>query len=123
MGRKIFGLLFVFLFSVSLYAIEGTYSVSGFDPYEKKPYTGTVEITKGQNGIYQAHWTLNLDPPEYTGTGLMHKDQISFVYQSSAPREGGEVGLQVYTIKKGKLEGNFVYYNGTMVGTETLTKR
>ena len=64
MSKTIWGLAIACLYSVSLNAsdIEGTYNVTGFDPYEKKSYKGTVEISKNANNVYQAHWTLNLDP-------------------------------------------------------------
>ena len=125
MKKMIAGFLFASLSAVSLNAkdIEGSYDVTGFDPYEKKSYTGTVEITKGANDVYQAQWTLNLVPKSYKGTGLKNKDEVSFIYQASLPRERGEVGLQVYAIKGNKLEGRFVYADGSLIGNETLTKK
>lgn len=125
MKKIVLGVILAFIGSITLNAqnFEGIYKVKGFDPYEKKSYAGTVEITKDDNDVYRAQWTLDLDPPNYTGTGLKNRDQLIFVYQSSTPRPGGKVGLQIYTIKKNKLEGNFVYYDGSLVGTEILTKQ
>ncbi len=123
MKKMLLALVSTCLLSLSLYAIEGTYSVKGYDPYEKKAYTGKIEITKKDNGVYQAKWVLDLAPKEYTGTGLMTGNQVNFVFESSSSRTGGGIGLQNYTISGDTLQGPFVYYNKPLVGTETLTKK
>jgi len=123
MKKSILNWIAAWLCAASLHAIEGIYDVKGYDPYEKKPYTGTIEITKDDNDVYQAKWVLDVAPSNYIGTGLKIKDQVSFIYQSIPEKIGGEVGLQIYMIEKDKLEGPFVYYKGALVGKETLTKK
>jgi hypothetical protein len=116
----------VFVFSclttLSLQAIEGTYNVSGVDPVQKA-YTGTVTIKKGDNDVYQAEWTLSLQPSKYVGTGLKNNDEVNFVYGATDPKVKSVAGLQMFSIKKDKLEGEFVDWGGSLVGRETLTKQ
>lgn len=107
--------------ATSAYAIEGSYNVSGNDPYEKTNYKGTVEITKDKNDVYQAKW--NIDGEETLGTGLKTDNMISFGFKVSDVAKSKEQGVVVYKIGKDSLDGSFVYLGQSLVGKEKLVKR
>ncbi len=124
MKKAMLAAFFLVFGSFSLQAVEGTYQVSGFDPYTNKSYTGTATITRGENEIYQGEWNLSLDPAKYLGKGLRDNDQISFLCQPEGLPFGPDVTtLQIYRITGDKLEGNFMIYGGSLVGHETLIKK
>ena len=114
-------LILSFLTVITGYAFEGTYDVSGNDPYEKMDYTGSVTIKKDKNDVYQAKWVITEGGKQYkyNGTGLKEdNDTISFAYQG-----GSETGLQMYTRKDDQtLEGPYVILDKNLVGIETITK-
>lgn len=108
--------------ATSIYGIEGSYTVSGSDPYwEKTDYAGTVEITKDKNDVYQARWVVEGD--ESLGTGLKMDNTISFVFRAPENAKRKEEGVIVYKIKKNILEGSFVYLGQSLVGKEKLVKK
>lgn len=114
---------FIGLFASSmLYGIEGTYSGSGTDPYEKKTYSVTATFTQDANGVIQATWEEleNGQKTSYAGTGLKQSDSVSFTYQNK--NNLSDCGLQTYKIKNDTLEGRFVELGKNLVGEELLTK-
>ncbi len=114
------------LASLSLYGdIDGKYSVSGSDPYNKgRLYTGSVTISKDQNGVYQASWVLLESGKEFRdiGTGIKTGDQVSFAFKNTPGQADEYQGLQIYTIKGDTLEGPFVFIGKNLVGAEKLIK-
>lgn len=108
----------------SLMAIEGTYKVNGYDPYFKMSYSGTVIITKDQNEVYQASWTITEGDKEYKdiGTGIKLGDTVSFVFKSAPGQQTKDEGVQVYKIGKESLEGPFVLLGQNLAGKEKLQK-
>src|ERR1700722_16346817 len=107
MQKLFMSFIAICLYTVSLSAaVEGTYSLTGYDPYAKLSYTGTLTITKGQNEVYFANWIGKAGNENWSGkgNGFMVNDQLSFIYQSSA----NEFGLQQYKITGDHLEGPFV---------------
>lgn len=112
------------IFAGSLTAIEGNYDVTGFDPYDNKPYTGTVSIKKDKNDVYQASWNIVEEGKKFTysGTGLKTDNQVSFTYRNTSPGQD-ELGLQIYKISDKALEGPFVYLNKNLIGKEKLVKK
>lgn len=99
--------------------IPGIYDVTGFDPLTG-PYTGTAVIT--QNGdIYNGVWTF----PDPSGpiveinTGFIQDGVLTFVYVFE-----GTPGAISYEIPHhhGHLEGIWVSFEGTALGTESLKK-
>jgi hypothetical protein len=120
--KKFIAVLSAIVFcAVSGYAIEGSYNVSGFDPYENTSYQGTMEITKDKNDVFQAKWVI--DGSICLGTGLKTGHMVSFVFKSPATEKQQEEGVQVYKIEKDTLEGPFVYLGKSLVGKEKLTKK
>lgn len=123
---KTFGMLFaVCLTGGALYAaVEGTYSVTGNDPYGKNSYTGTVVITKDKNEVYQAKWTFEEAGKTYhdIGTGIKRNKEISFIFKNAPGQQEEYEGVQVYRIKSDILEGPFVVLNENLVGNEKLVK-
>jgi hypothetical protein len=108
--------------AVSGYAIEGSYNVSGSDPYwEQKEYKGTVEITKDKNDVFQAKWVI--DGNVSMGTGLKTGNMVSFIFKSPESEKKQEEGVVVYKIEKNVLEGSFVYLGKSLVGKEKLEKK
>lgn len=124
MIKAIVTLMFMFLVGISLHAIEGTYNVTGYDPYEKESYTGTLVIFKGKNGVYEANWILKEGGKQYqnVGTGLVRGNQASFVFKTPPGEREIEEGLQLYTIEGDTLEGPFVLLNKNLIGHEKLEK-
>ncbi len=120
--KKLIG-LFLILAS-SLKAIEGNYDLTGYDPYDKKPYTGTIAITKDKNEVYQASWNITEEGQKftYTGTGLKRGGEVSFVFRNTSAGQD-ELGLQIYKISDKTLEGPFVLLNKNLVGSEKLIKK
>jgi hypothetical protein len=114
--KKILTTLIFALSATSGYAIEGCYTVSGFDPYWKKSeYKGEVEITKDKNDVYQAKWVVG--DIVSLGTGLKTNNMVSFVFTSPEP------GVIVYKIDNDTLNGSFVYLGKSLIGNEKLQKK
>ena len=114
---------FLFL-AGSLCAIEGKYEVTGFDPYDNKPYSGFVTIDKDKNEVFQARWEIVEAGEKFTyiGTGLKNGGGVSFAYKNGAG-EKEEIGLQYYKIEGNGLEGPFVYIGKNLIGQEKLVKK
>jgi len=110
----------------SFAAIEGTYIVSGEDPYEKQPYTGTATISRGgQNGVFQISWVFD-NGEKYEGTGLTSGgDEVSFAFKQTNARETSKplIGLQLYKIDGNVLKGLWVLLDNSLLGTEELIKK
>ena len=121
MKKLIFGLMLTT--SACLVAdISGTYDVSGWDPYEKEAYTGTVIITKDQNNVYQGNWNLN-DGEKYQGTGLIGEKDATFIFVGGDPGQEVLQGVQYYSFEEENLNGAWVLINQNLVGSEKLQKR
>jgi hypothetical protein len=112
------------LSAIAAYCFEGTYDVSGNDPYDKMDYSGSLTIKKDKNAVYQTKWVLKEGGKQYryNGTGLSLDDKtISFIYKDS--QTGSEEGLQIYMRKDEQtLEGPFVILDKNLVGKETITQ-
>lgn len=102
----------------SLFAVEGTYNVSGQDPYEKAPYTGTAVITKNKD-VYQGQWSFD-DGEKYVGTGLKSGDEVSFIFQKEDKTLSG---VQIYKIDGATLSGSWVLLGKSLIGTEKMQKQ
>lgn len=101
--------------------IEGNYSVSGNDPYEKNTYTGTATIKKDKNEVFQITWNFN-DGSKNTGTGLLSGSELSVVFSDSNEANKQFIGLQIYKITDAGMEGTWVLLNQSLIGSEKLTK-
>jgi len=108
-----------------LYGIEGTYSVTGNDPYGKNSYSGTAVITKDKNEVYQGRWDFEEGGKKYndTGTGIKRNNEVSFIFKNASGQDEEYEGVQVYRIKGDILEGPFVLLNKNLVGNEKLVKQ
>jgi hypothetical protein len=117
--------LFAFVCSSSLLAIEGKYSVTGYDPYNKMSYSGTAVITKDKNNVYQINWTYNEGGEIYRdkGTGIKMNDIVSFIFKNAEGEKSSDEGVQVYKVKNDILEGPYVLLGQNLVGTEKLKKQ
>jgi hypothetical protein len=124
MIKNIFTAAILTLSAVSAFAFDGDYTVSGYDPYDKMDYTGSLSIIKDKN-VYQAKWTIKEGGKQYkyVGTGLkIDDDTISFLFKDAAGVE--EDGLQVYMRTDDQtLQGPFVLINKNLIGTETVKLR
>lgn len=109
----------VLAYSSALCAIEGIYQVQGYDPYEKKNYSGEAVITKDENGVYQGTW--NEDGKKFMGTGLKTDNSFSFIFANEESPE--EAGLVVYKIEGANLKGPWVTLGKSLIGSETLTSK
>src|SRR5690242_1026931 len=102
------------------FAFEGNYELTGYDPYDKMDYTGSLTIIKDKN-VYQAKWVIREGGKhyKYLGTGLkIDDDTISFLFKETS---GAEEGLQVYVRTDDQtLQGPFVILDKNMIGTETI---
>lgn len=118
--KKMAACLFtLYSFTLSLAAFEGTYSVEGWDPYEKEKYTGTAVITKKEADVYDAKWTL--DNTVYRGTGIQLGDQISFAFTGNE-LDTDATGVQVYQKQEDNTyTGTWVLMGETLVGKEKIT--
>ncbi len=108
--------------SAAFCAVEGTYTGSGTDPYEKTTYTVTATFTKDKNGVYQVTWDEMEKGKKflYKGTGLEQNGLISFVFQNA--EDNTDIGIQVYKINGDTLEGRYVEFNKNLVGDEKLSR-
>lgn len=106
------------LTTCSLFAIEGAYTISGQDPYEKAPYTGTAVITK-EGDVYQGQWSFD-DKEKYVGTGLKNGNEVSFIFQKDDKTLSG---VQVYKIDGTTLSGPWVLLGKSLIGTEKMQKQ
>jgi len=106
-----------------LAVIDGTYSVSGYDPGATTPYTGTAEIMKAQDA-YNIKWDLLSNGKKFLnlGTGVQMGNTVSFVFKSGPDEKETYEGVQLYKIKGDTLEGPFVLYGETTLGQETLKR-
>jgi hypothetical protein len=113
------------LITVSLFAIEGKYTLTGNDPYNKMSYTGTAEITKDKNNVYQIKWTFNEggNITKDRGTGIKMENIVSFIFKSVKGENASDEGVQVYKINNDTLEGPYVLLGQNLVGTEKMKKQ
>lgn len=100
--------------------IEGLYDCVGMNP-DGSEYRGTVELTRGDDGVFAFHWTF---PPggEAYGLGLLKGDVLSVVFQT----QDGAIGLAQLTIDRAtglRLLGPWLAPGAPGLGSETLTKR
>jgi hypothetical protein len=128
--KRFFTILYLaaLLFTGALHAIDiaGEYVITGWDPYFKSNYTGMAVITKGENDVYEAEWSLG--DRKFNGTGMRTGDVVSFI--STAPPLGPsfnetemEIYLSIYKISGKKLKGTWVRLHKTLIGTEDMEKR
>jgi hypothetical protein len=116
-------LLGALLVSPALFAngFEGSYHCTGYDPYIKKDYSGTVVISQ-QNAVYKL--TMKYDTGQtYNATGGQYNDELlSVVFQDKKNLK--LVGLEQYHLSDDKktMGGFWVYLGKDMLGKETCIK-
>lgn len=117
-------LLCLCAFSLSLQAIEGSYTIKAEDIPGSQDYcTGTLEIVKDKNNVYQSSLDVleKNTPKSYTGTGLKEGNVVSLVFQESLNGQAkcnGSEGVQIYNIEEDKLKGPYVYLGKSQIGVE-----
>lgn len=108
--------------ALNLNAIVGTYTFTNTDPYDNETYTGTATITKATDVIYSCEW-VNNKGEKTKGNGLINGNSISFAFLGKSLSENIEpVGVVKFKIKDNTLDGLWIYWGQTLVGTEKLEK-
>lgn len=127
---KNIGKIFVCLcaFSFSLQAIEGSYNIKAEDVPGSHDYcTGTLEIVKDKNDVYQFTWNVLEEGVQkvYLGTGLKEDRSLSLVFQEALDGKakcGGSEGIQIYHMEGDTLKGPYVYLGKSQIGMEEAVK-
>lgn len=98
--------------------VTGVYHTHG-ENSDQNRYTGTLTITKSGE-VYTAEW--NLSDGFSRGTGVRQGDSLAFNFVGE--NEAGEpiVGVQLYKISKGELEGPWSINGEGTVGYERDVK-
>ena len=81
-----------------------------------KAYAGTATITKLEH-TWSLQW-MSEDELMAVGIGIRKDDVLAVVFQT----KNGTIGLSLYTIRRGKLEGTWTVPGADLVANETLTK-
>lgn len=120
MKKALLSMMLLLFPMINLFAdITGEYTLTGFDPHENKPYTGSANIVK-DGEVFKIHWKFS-DGSKAHGTGVHENQAVSFVFQTTdTPKPN--LGVQMYHVLEGELKGPWVYQGGEKVGHETLTK-
>lgn len=124
MKRFLIVFVSVLLFFNTAFAanIEGTYSVTGWNPGanpDSPPaYTGKLAIIK-KNETYELGWTIGTSV--YGGIGI-HDETTQTLSVSYADLQQGTFGIVIYQIKGNTLEGRWTAYKSEQLGKEIAQK-
>lgn len=109
-----------FLFvAVSLQArpgFSGSYFVTGTNP-GVGVYKGELTITP-RGEVYDVYWRIA--GLRYTGVGIVVNDTLSVAYSDA---NHSFIGVASYTREGGTLNGRWAVSGGSMMGSETATRR
>jgi len=95
---------------------SGTYFVNGSNP-GVGVYKGTLNITP-RGEVYDVRWSIA--GLRYTGVGIVVNDTLSVAYTDA---NHSFIGVASYTREGGTLYGHWAVASGTMMGSETATRR
>lgn len=98
--------------AASAQGLGGSYRVEGKN-FDGSRYSGTAEIVITSNTTCRIDWRIGSDRRR----GICMRSGATF---AASYRLGDAVGLVIYEIKDGKLEGTWTTADKPGVGTETL---
>lgn len=93
----------------------GRYLVSGTNPGDGSPYSGTVQVAR-TGDTYQVVWAIGNE--RYVGTGIGNHEGLAVSYRS-----GNATGLALYGAEDGNWQGVWAYAGSRQLGTEVWKRR
>lgn len=94
----------------------GSYSITGTNP-GVGVYKGQLTISP-RGEVYDVHWSIA--GLRYSGIGIVVNDTLSVAYSDS---NHSFIGVASYTREGGTLYGRWAVGGGSMMGSETATRR